>query len=341
MTHAAGYHPAFLITIDVEGDNLWAKPRVITTRNAEFLPRFQALCEACGLRPTYLVDYDMAHAPAFQQFARDVVRRRVAEIGMHLHAWNTPPIVPLTKDDFRFQPYLMEYPRKLIEDKVAMMTETLEDQLGVKVVSHRAGRWGLDECYAQVLEANGYRVDCSVTPHVSWKRHQGDPRGSGGADYSRFPSDAYFIDLDDISRPGSSALLEVPMTIVPARSRIAGVLRRLAPRASLARRALDRVLPPAYWLRPNGRNRKQLVRIVEGAVTGHLEFMLHSSELMPGGSPRFPRHVDLENLYGDLEVLFGAVRGRCAAATLSEYYSTVTGGMTHSSPAPVAQHGRV
>jgi hypothetical protein len=85
------------------------------------------------------------------------------------------------------------------------------------------------------------------------------------------------------------------------------------------------------------------VRIVEDAVKeqkGHLEFMLHSSELMPGGSPSFPRNVDIENLYGDLEVLFGTVRGRCVAATLSEYYATVAGERTHS-PAPVAQHGRV
>ncbi len=35
----------FIITIDTEGDNPWANPREITTRNAEYLPRFQSLCE--------------------------------------------------------------------------------------------------------------------------------------------------------------------------------------------------------------------------------------------------------------------------------------------------------
>jgi hypothetical protein len=34
----------FIITIDTEGDNLWACPRHITTRNAAYLPRFQSLC---------------------------------------------------------------------------------------------------------------------------------------------------------------------------------------------------------------------------------------------------------------------------------------------------------
>jgi hypothetical protein len=43
-----GQRPAFLITIDTEGDNLWSRPRTITTRNAHSLPRFQALCEKYG-----------------------------------------------------------------------------------------------------------------------------------------------------------------------------------------------------------------------------------------------------------------------------------------------------
>ena len=31
----------FIITVDTEGDDLWARPREITTRNAEYLPRFK------------------------------------------------------------------------------------------------------------------------------------------------------------------------------------------------------------------------------------------------------------------------------------------------------------
>jgi hypothetical protein len=36
--------PAFLVTIDTECDNAWARSHTITTRNAAYLPRFQALC---------------------------------------------------------------------------------------------------------------------------------------------------------------------------------------------------------------------------------------------------------------------------------------------------------
>ncbi|NOM63837.1 deacetylase, partial [Klebsiella pneumoniae] len=39
------HNPAFLITIDTEGDNRWQKHDSITTENARYLPRFQQLCE--------------------------------------------------------------------------------------------------------------------------------------------------------------------------------------------------------------------------------------------------------------------------------------------------------
>ena len=40
--------PFFLLTIDTEPDNLWNKQRNITTCNADYLPRFQTLCEKYG-----------------------------------------------------------------------------------------------------------------------------------------------------------------------------------------------------------------------------------------------------------------------------------------------------
>lgn len=76
--------PSFLITIDTEGDNLWSRPRVITTRNAAFLPRFQALCEKFGLKPTYLTNYEMAISQEFVEFGRDSLRGGAAEIGRSL-----------------------------------------------------------------------------------------------------------------------------------------------------------------------------------------------------------------------------------------------------------------
>ena len=72
--------PAFLITIATEGDDLWNCPREVTTENSVFLRRFQELCERWRLRPTYLVDYDMARWREFVDFVLDAIRRPSADL---------------------------------------------------------------------------------------------------------------------------------------------------------------------------------------------------------------------------------------------------------------------
>ena len=65
----------------------------IHAENAKFLPRFQDLCEKHGLKPTYLTTYEMACDPDFVRFARAAEARKTAEVGMHLRAWDSPPIL--------------------------------------------------------------------------------------------------------------------------------------------------------------------------------------------------------------------------------------------------------
>lgn len=315
--------PAFVITIDTEGDNLWSRPRTITTQNAAHLPRFQSLCEKYRLRPTYLTNWEMARCPAYQEFARDVIARGVGEIGMHLHAWNNPPLVPLSDDDDRHHPFLIEYPVDQMRQKIAAVTDALEETLHVKMVSHRAGRFMLDEAYAQLLAESGYLVDCSVTPHVSLKGKRGAPGGKGGVDYSQFPEAAYFIDLRCIQRRGQSPLLEVPVTILPQRyPRVVERLRGYLKGNRLCKRILNRLFPQHVWLRPNGRNLRALLSIVSRARSegrDYIEFLLHSSEFMPAGSPTFPSAQSIEVLYRHLETLFDAASRDYDGLTLQEY----------------------
>ena len=65
--------PFFLITIDTEGDNLWSHHKNITTLNAKFIPRFQDLCESYGLKPTYLVNYELACSDVFKEFGLNLI----------------------------------------------------------------------------------------------------------------------------------------------------------------------------------------------------------------------------------------------------------------------------
>jgi hypothetical protein len=308
------------VTIDTEGDDLWSRPREITTRNAEYLPRFQSLCERFGFKPVYLTNYEMAMSDPFVDFARDALARGTCEVGMHLHAWNSPPLVPLTSDDFHYQPYLIEYPDPVMKEKIKIVTRLLEDRFDQAMVSHRAGRLGFDGRYAAMLLDEGYRVDCSVSPGLDWRGTPGDPNGNGGTDYRTFPDRPYFLDPSDISVPTSAGLLEVPMTI-----RSSGLYRK-APwvyRIPLLRQTANRLVSPALnHLCPAENKLPRMLRAARAARAdgaAHAEFTLHSSEFMPGGSPTFRNASDIERLYEDLEILFEELSTWCRGMTLKEF----------------------
>jgi hypothetical protein len=314
--------PALLITVDTEGDNLWAQPNEISTENARFLPRFQALCEKYALKPTWLVNYEMAECPGFVEFARDFAQRDKGEIGMHLHAWNSPPLAPLTADDMCHQPYLIEYGEAIMRDKIRFLTDLLEDRFQRKMLSHRAGRWGFNALYARLLVEHGYLADCSVTPHISWAEYLGNPNGAGGPDFRNFPEQPYFVDLNQIDRPGDSALLEVPVSVIETRYSRSDALMESAPR--WLRRISRRIMPPILQMVPrdkkrNCRHMRTILRHAVDLCRPCVVLATHSSELMPGGSPFFPTTKSIERLYNHLEILFSSAAETFRGMTLSGF----------------------
>ena len=318
------FAPAFLITIDTEGDNLWNCPQEITTRNAAFLPRFQALCEKYHQKSTWLTNWEMVESPEYCEFAKDTLERDTAEIGMHLHAWNSPPVEPLTSNDWQSHPYLIQFSEPQMRQKIRTITDRLEDTFQVKIRSHRAGRWAFNESYARLLVEHGYQVDCSVSPHICWSHEHPDLPCT--VDYRGFPDRAYFVDLDDISQESDrSLLLEIPVTILQKQpTKVADAFRKTVGWNAFGQRVSNRLFPTVSWLRPNGRNGSEMLSTLESAIeqgSDFVEFMLHSSEFMPGGSPRFRTDASIENLFEDIEQLFAAAANSCIGMTLAEYHT--------------------
>ena len=243
---------------------------------------------------------------------------------MHLHAWDMPPNFRLTSNDLKFHPYLIEYPEEIIREKVRIMTGTLEDVFQEKMVSHRAGRWGFNEIYAKVLIENGYKVDCSVTPLVSWQLQMGDPSRKGGTDYKNFPSEPYFVDLNDISLPGESLLLELPMTIVRTSPPVVDTMRSMLRKIAPVRRMIGCFFEEITWFRPKIDNLSKMKKVVLQTVNEgktYIEFMIHSSELMPGGSPNFKTKESIETLYSNLEQVFGLAYKSFQGCTMKEFHA--------------------
>ena len=72
---------------------------------------------------------------------------------------------------------------------------------------------------------------------------------------------------------------------------------------------------------------KELISLVNKCKNeDYLMFMIHSSELMPGGSPNFKTEEDIDKLYEIIENLFSYIQKQgFVGATLREYYNHYKG----------------
>lgn len=279
--------------MDTEGDNLWGwKPgRPITTENTRYIPRFQQLCEKYGFKPVYLTNYEMANDDRFVAYSKQKAQEGKCEIGMHLHAWNTPPEHTL-ENRFGGNPYITEYPQDIIEQKVETMMALLQERYELPVVSHRSGRWATNAVYFDALAKHGIRVDCSVTPELNLSGISGCSQNCGN-DYSRSPKGVYRIHPE---------ILEVPMTT----RRI-----RHCRNGSLKHRVKTLLKGEEVWLRPIRHSVAPMQELTERVIREgngeYLEFMIHSSELMPGGSIFFKDAEAVETLFKVMDSYFSHV----------------------------------
>lgn len=293
----------FIITVDTEGDYIWHTinrsygERKITVENAKYIERFQNICNKYDLKPTYLVNFEMAFAAPFVDQAKDWAKRGECEIGMHLHSWNTPPEYPFPYHRKSHNPYAGDYPAPVMMEKMKYMTDIIERQFHVRPISHRGGRWYFDGNVLKALSSLGYIVDCSVTPGVSWADCIG--YRIYGSDHRKYPNKIFWIkhELDII--------LEIPPTIIKKQCR----LEKILPFGS------EKVL----WLRPNALNLNDMLYIVEKNENDYLEFMIHSSELMPDGSPTFRNTAAIEKLYSDMEILFSKISVEYKGISLGDF----------------------
>lgn len=297
---------SFIITVDTEGDNLWTyhKGDTVETNNVKFIPRFQNLCNTYGFKPVWLTNYEMISSDEYVSTMKPYVDGGLCEIGIHVHAWNTPPFYDL-KGSYGGNPYLIEYPDDIMREKFATTYNLIVERLGVKPVSHRSGRWAMDERYFKLLEDFGIMVDCSYTPGVSWLSAQGETV-MGGSDYRNVNRNTHYV----------GKVLEVPATVrVFGHYFTFGTIRHMA-----------RVILKGgnIWLRPalcSFADMKKLINSVsQEKDNDYLEFMVHSSELMPGGSPYFKTEESIERMYKHVDQLFKCVvKMGYKGDTLKEY----------------------
>lgn len=310
----------FIITVDTEADNQWEKKKEIRLKNIAFLSRFQALCEKYNFKPTYLLSYEVAEDKKSVDLLRIFQDSNKAEIGSHLHPWTNPPY----KFDIEYERRVHRFPHELdegeIKNKLESLTDLIEKNFLKRPTSFRGGRWSIDDKIIRYLKKLGYKVDSSITPKISWQGTKGDPDGRGGLDYS----------LESI-RPhywaNGESILEVPMTIlftsfIKEDSSMAKFY--LALKDGFIKKVIGKLFFRVKWLRifsnTQDKDFKKIYRSAELNNLPVIVFMIHSSELMPAGSPYAKTEQDVEFIYKKLESMFECFSKKGAEGiTLTEF----------------------
>lgn len=306
--------PLYLaITLDVEEEGLFSGryPRtpfgvanVAELRRLEFIPR------EFGFPLTLLATYPVVRDPAAREVLSYWQKEHGAEIGVHLHPWNTPPFEEVPDPEPVRSTRL---PPALLEAKLGTLTAGIREAFQTPPRSFRMGRFDWCPALLSLLPRFGLTVDSSMVPLT---------QKVGGPRHFLAPPDPFWLPLPEAA---GAPLLEVPVTMVPVWARgprlvhgfsslfpgrLGEVLRSWFPYVGAAG------IHPAWFPLVSMRLAAYLHRRRGGRV---LTLFLHSSELLPGGSPQFPTAEAVDRLVAKLrEFLVWLVRtGPVAGVTLS------------------------
>jgi peptidoglycan/xylan/chitin deacetylase (PgdA/CDA1 family) len=196
---------AVLVTVDTEEDNWFPARDGIRTTNIAGLTRLQEVLDRYGLRATLLTTWQVAGSPSAMDTLLMLRDRHRAEIGAHLHPWNTPPIT----EDFGPGAFGWKHlPPDLQARKLETLTDTLTAATGSRPTSFRAGRWSLGPVGAAALLRSGYRTDSSVLPYLYWFDVPDSPN------YYRAPPTPWWVDgTGSVEAPALEGLVEIPPTV--------------------------------------------------------------------------------------------------------------------------------
>lgn len=312
-----------IVSIDTEEDN-WQRARSgITVDSIRELPRLDRLFERLGVRATYFTTHQVATHPEAAAIVRGLCESGRAEVGAHLHPWNTPPL------EEAFEPrnsMLLNLPLPLQVAKLRRLTEALTESMGTRPVAFRAGRWGLGPSTIRALIECGYEIDSSVTPFRSWEATDDGPSYVGA------PLNAYRLDGRGDPRVAApdGPLLEIPVSSAYSRRpwQVWGRLHRLVARRvlrplPLVRMAAGLHLVNGIALSPETdtvADMLTLSRRLIGAGVRHLHLFFHSLSLVPQLSPFVTTAADVDRLYGAIASYVEALAavGSLSCATISE-----------------------
>lgn len=268
-----------LLSVDVEEEGLFSgryDQGMPSIRNTRYLERLRPFMDL-GMRPTLFCAYSAFADASTLKILENMRDRHGAEIGAHLHHWNTPPWPG--KNENVFPTILKSVPacrvaQDLLDAKLRNLFQAANTFQGAPVTTFRMGRWDLHAAHWPLLRKNGVETDASVRP-----LHCGHVR-EAGPDHFAAPANPYRV-----ACPGGT-ILEVPLTATPLFPLLGRVLSPpKRPFRSTLRHwgalALWPIQQPLWLMKLATK-----LYVERGGRTVQLTW--HSSEMMPGGAPHMP-----------------------------------------------------
>jgi glycosyltransferase involved in cell wall biosynthesis len=295
--------PILIVLIDAEAEFDWDGPflrSLVSVRNLACQAIAQDIYDRMGVRPTYLVDYAVATQPEGYQPIRELLQSGRCEIGAHLQPWENPPFAEELSVWTSFNHNL---PAWLQKEKLQRLTDAIGSNLGARPICYRAGRYGIGDEMARILESLGYQIDVSVLPGY-------DLRSRGGPDFRHAFARPYWFGR-------GRKLLEIPLT-----TGFSGLLTRWRePQvssatlyAALSSQSAAKLHLPGVFARlglleritltPEGMSIEELKHLTSLLLSrGHrvFTFNYHSSALLPGYTPHVRTQADLDRMIHTIE----------------------------------------
>ncbi len=290
--------PLYLaVSLDVEEEGLfggrYARRDPGVTNTAQ-LSRLNPLLER-GVRPTLFCAHSVLTDPASRAILSRLRDDVGAEIGAHLHHWNTPPLrlendgadLPDSADSVPAS----SVPARLMAAKLATLFRAGAEFQGAPLTSFRMGRWDLHRAHWPLLAQAGVLCDASVRP-----LHAAVDAGAG-PDHFSAPNDPYWVPV------AGGHIFEVPLTVTPLLRPLPGLLTALpgvagkTARAGLKKWGALALLPVYHPLRAM----RAVTRLFAARGGRVLSLTWHSSEMLPGGTPHLPDDASVERLMAKIE----------------------------------------
>ena len=290
--------PTLVVVVDTEEEFDWTAQfsRQATAVTAmRHIDRIQQLCDAVGLKPTYVIDYPIATQPEGYETISEWATTGRCQIGAHLHPWVTPPFDEVVSGPNSFMGNL---PRQLQRAKMRELYQAIAANTGAVPRVFKAGRYGISRDALASFEELGLDIDVSVNPCMNFA-------AEGGPDFSSFDSYPFWIDR-------ARQLLEVPCThgfVGWARQhgawlrRAAESFRTLRGPGVLSRSgAVNRVM-----LSPEGNTLQEMIALTRTLLADGLTLFsltFHSPSVVPGHTPYVRSQADLAAFLTTIERYF-------------------------------------